>query len=61
VAPVPRGRITAVSYVDGLGQHTRAVVLTVQDGSPSAPVMRDTKVMDIHGRGLWLVERISHD
>jgi len=39
----------------------RAVVLTVQDGSPVAPVMSASQVMDTHGRGLLLVDRISHD
>lgn len=44
-----------------LDQHVRAVVLTVQDGSPVAPVMSASHVMDTHGRGLLLVDRISHD
>lgn len=44
-----------------LAQDARAVVLTVRDGSPSAPVMRDTEVMDTHGRGLLLVDMISHN
>jgi anti-sigma regulatory factor (Ser/Thr protein kinase) len=37
------------------------VVLTVRDGSGSAPVHRSAQVMDTRGRGLSIVDSISHD
>jgi anti-sigma regulatory factor (Ser/Thr protein kinase) len=44
-----------------LDHFERAVVVTVQDGSPSVPVMRVPDTLDSHGRGLYLVDSISHD
>jgi hypothetical protein len=39
----------------------RAVVVTVHDCSPSVPVMGVPNVMKTHGRGLFLVDSISHE
>ena len=44
-----------------LGQRARVVVLVVRDGSLSAPQRVDAHVMDTHGRGLLLVDYVSHD
>jgi anti-sigma regulatory factor (Ser/Thr protein kinase) len=44
-----------------LDHFERAVVVTVQDGSPLVPVMRVPDTLDSHGRGLYLVDSISHD
>jgi anti-sigma regulatory factor (Ser/Thr protein kinase) len=48
-------------FTVSLEQLVRVVLLTVQDGSPSAPERVDAKVMDTHGRGLFLVDHTSHD
>ena len=37
------------------------VLLSVQDGSPTAPERVEAQVMDTHGRGLFLVDHTSHD
>jgi anti-sigma regulatory factor (Ser/Thr protein kinase) len=37
------------------------VVLTVRDGSLLAPVQCLTQLLDTHGRGLAIVESLSHD
>lgn len=39
----------------------RVVLLTVQDGSPSAPRRVDPTMTDTQGRGLFLVDHASHD
>jgi anti-sigma regulatory factor (Ser/Thr protein kinase) len=48
-------------FTVSLEQLARAVLLTVQDGSPSTPERVDAQVMDTHGRGLFLVDQASHD
>lgn len=44
-----------------LEELVRVVLLTVQDGSPSAPQTADPTMMDTQGRGLLLVDHASHD
>ena len=48
-------------FTVSLEQLVRVVLLTVQDGSPSAPELVDARDMDTHGRGLFLVDHTSHD
>jgi anti-sigma regulatory factor (Ser/Thr protein kinase) len=48
-------------FTVSLEQIVRLVLLTVQDGSPSAPEWVDAEVLDTHGRGLFLVAHASHD
>ena len=48
-------------FTISLEQLARVVLLTVQDGSRSAPERVDAKVMDTQGRGLFLVDHTSHD
>ena len=48
-------------FTVSLQELVRGVLLTVQDGSPSAPEKVDAQVMDTHGRGLLLVAQMSHD
>ena len=48
-------------FTVSLERLVRVVLLTVQDGSPSAPERVDAEVMDTHGRGLFLVLHTSHD
>ena len=48
-------------FTVSLEQRVRGVLLTVQDGSPSAPEKVEAQVMDTHGRGLLLVAHTSHD
>ena len=52
---------TRRSFALSLDHNARAVVVTVQDCSPSVPVMGVPNVMDTHGRGLFLVDSISHE
>ncbi len=48
-------------FTVSLEQLVRVVLLTVQDGSPSAPERVDAQVMDTQGRGMLLVDHTSHD
>lgn len=48
-------------FTVSLEQRLRVVLLTVRDGEPSTPERVDAKVMDTHGRGLFLVDHTSHD
>ena len=48
-------------FTVSLEQLARGVLLTVRDGSPSAPESVEAKVMDTHGRGLFLVDYTSDD
>jgi anti-sigma regulatory factor (Ser/Thr protein kinase) len=43
-----------------LEQLVRVLLLTVEDGSSSAPELADARDMDTHGRGLFLVDHTSH-
>jgi anti-sigma regulatory factor (Ser/Thr protein kinase) len=44
-----------------LSKTEEIVLLVVQDGSTSVPVRAMPQVMDVHGRGLVLVELLSHE
>jgi two-component sensor histidine kinase len=47
-------------FTVSLQELVRGVLLTVQDGSPSAPERVDAEVTDTHGRGLFLIDHVSH-
>jgi anti-sigma regulatory factor (Ser/Thr protein kinase) len=52
---------TRKPFTLSLEHNARAVVVRVQDCSPSVLVMGVPRVMDTHGRGLFLVDSISHE
>jgi hypothetical protein len=47
-------------FTVSLQELVTGVLLTVRDGSPSAPERVEAEVMDTHGRGLFLVDHVSH-
>ena len=48
-------------FTVSLGQVDRAVVLSVQDGSPGAPVLLAPELSDTAGRGVSIVDLVSDD
>lgn len=48
-------------FAVSLEQRVREVVVTVQDGSTSGVERVAADVLDMHGRGLVIVEHVSHD
>jgi len=48
-------------FTVSLGQADRAVLLSVQDGSPDPPVLLATDCLDTAGRGVRIVDLVSDD
>jgi anti-sigma regulatory factor (Ser/Thr protein kinase) len=48
-------------FVVSLSERNGVVLLAIRDGSTSVPVNTTPQVMDMGGRGLVLVELLSHD
>jgi anti-sigma regulatory factor (Ser/Thr protein kinase) len=48
-------------FTVSLGQADRAVILSVQDGSPDAPVLLATQFLDTAGRGVFIVDLVSDE
>jgi anti-sigma regulatory factor (Ser/Thr protein kinase) len=48
-------------FTVSLGQADRAVMLSVQDGSPGAPALLAPELLDTEGRGVFIVDLVSDD
>ena len=48
-------------FTVSLGQADQAVYLSVQDGSPGAPVLLAPESLDTAGRGVFIVDMVSDD